>query len=121
MRDPASDQTELDRLKSVHNERTKLSATYMNGIAIAAIAAIAVGGLAPIAQSHFETMSDLEIRLFLVKLLLVPPCRLRPTSWGQLPAQEDPMTWLQLAAVAAFPVGTLIVGFGAFWFAQRAV
>jgi hypothetical protein len=31
------------------------------------------------------------------------------------------MTWLQLVAAAAFPVGALIVGFGAFWFASRAV
>jgi hypothetical protein len=31
------------------------------------------------------------------------------------------MTWLQLAVVAAFPVGALLVGFGAFWFAKRAV
>ena len=67
MGDPAADQAEIDRLKSVHNERTKLSATSMNGVAIAAIA---VGGLAPIAQNHFKTMSDLEIGLFLVKLVL---------------------------------------------------
>jgi hypothetical protein len=31
------------------------------------------------------------------------------------------MTLAQLALVAAFPVGALLVGFGAFWFAKRAV
>lgn len=31
------------------------------------------------------------------------------------------MIWPQLVAVAAFPVGASIVGFGAFWFARRAV
>lgn len=67
MSDSAEDKAEADRLKAIHNERTKLSATYMNGVVIAAIA---VGGLAPIAQSHFETMSDLEIGLFVVKLFL---------------------------------------------------
>ncbi|MCJ2054757.1 amino acid transporter [Methylobacterium sp. J-070] len=61
------DKAEAERLKAMHNERTKLTATYMNGVAIAAIA---VGGLAPIAQNHFETMSDLEIGLFFVKLVL---------------------------------------------------
>jgi hypothetical protein len=39
----------------------------MNGVAIAAIA---IGGLSPSAQNHFETMSDLEIGLFVVKLFL---------------------------------------------------
>lgn len=60
-----SAEDEAARLKAIHNERTKLAATYMNGVAIAAVA---VGGLAPIAQNHFERMSDLEIGLFLVKL-----------------------------------------------------
>lgn len=67
MRDPAEDRTEADRLTSAHTERTKLSATDMNGVAIAAIA---VGGLAPIAQNHSETMSDLQIGLFFVKPIL---------------------------------------------------
>ena len=67
MSEPDAEKTEADRLKSIHNERTKLTATYMNGVAIATIA---VGGLAPIAQNHFETMSDLEIGLFFVKLVL---------------------------------------------------
>ena len=58
---------EAARLKVVHNERTKLAATYMNGVAIAAVV---VGGLAPIISNHFETMSDLEVGLFLVKLIL---------------------------------------------------
>ncbi len=58
---------EAIRLKAVHNERTKLAATYMNGVAIAAVA---VGGLAPFTQNHFETMSGLEISLFFVKLCL---------------------------------------------------
>jgi predicted membrane channel-forming protein YqfA (hemolysin III family) len=62
-----TDKAETERLKSVHNERTKLAATYMNGVAIAAVA---VGGLAPVAQNHFESMSDLEIGLFFVKLVL---------------------------------------------------
>jgi len=62
-----SAEDEANRLKSIHNERTKLSATYMNGVAIAAIA---VGGLSPIAQNHFETMSDLELGVFFVKLSL---------------------------------------------------
>lgn len=35
---------ELKRLTLVHNEKTKLSATYMNGVAVAVLA---VGGLAP--------------------------------------------------------------------------
>lgn|GEM_PF-2190014 len=65
--DSAEDKAAADRLTAVHNERTKLSATYMNGVAIAAIA---VGGWAPIAQNHFETVSDLEIGLFVVKLFL---------------------------------------------------
>jgi predicted membrane channel-forming protein YqfA (hemolysin III family) len=65
--DSPEDKAAAERLKSVHNERTKLSATYMNGVAIAAIA---VGGLALIAQNHFETMGDLEIGLFFVKLIL---------------------------------------------------
>lgn len=67
MSEPDAEKAEADRLKAVHNERTKLSATYMNGVAIAAIA---VGGLAPIAQNHFETMSDLQIGLFFMKLFL---------------------------------------------------
>ena len=61
------DKAESERLKSIRNERTKLTAAYMNGVAIATIA---VGGLAPIAQNHFEAMSDLEIGLFFVKLVL---------------------------------------------------
>lgn len=61
------DKAEAERLKAMHNERTKLTATYMNGFAIAAIA---VGGLAPIAQNHIETMNDLEIGLLFVKLVL---------------------------------------------------
>ena len=31
------------------------------------------------------------------------------------------MTMVQLAVAAAFPVGALLVGFGVFWFAKRAV
>lgn len=31
------------------------------------------------------------------------------------------MTLTQLVLVAAFPLGALLVGFGAFWFAKRAV
>ena len=58
---------EAARLKTVHNERIKLAATYMNGIAIATVA---VGGLAPIAQNHFEAMSGAQIAVSLVKLAL---------------------------------------------------
>lgn len=65
MSDPADD--EAARLKAVHNERTKLAATYRSGVAIAAVV---VGGLAPIVSNHFEAMSDLEIGLFFVKLIL---------------------------------------------------
>lgn len=39
----------------------------MNGIAIATIA---VGGLAPLAQNHFEAMDGTQITVFLVKLTL---------------------------------------------------
>ncbi len=39
-----SDEDEAARFKVVHNERTKLSATYLNGIAVAVFA---VGGFAP--------------------------------------------------------------------------
>lgn len=74
MSDSAEDKAEADRLKAVHNERIKLSAPYMN------VAAIAVGGSAPIAQNRFDTMSDLEIGLFVAKLFL---CRL--ASFGLHP------------------------------------
>lgn len=67
MNGSVEDKAEADRRKAVHNERTKLSATDKNGVAIAAIA---IGGLAPIAQNHLATMSDLEIGLFVVKLFL---------------------------------------------------
>ena len=38
----SAEEDEAVRQKTVHNERTKLAATYMNGIAIATVA---VGGL----------------------------------------------------------------------------
>jgi ABC-type multidrug transport system permease subunit len=41
----------LDILTTVHNERTKLTATYLNGVAIAVIA---VGGLAPIFSAFYN-------------------------------------------------------------------
>ncbi len=61
----SAEDDESARLRVVHNERTKLAATYMNGIAIATIA---VGGLAPLAQNHFEAMAGTQIAVFLVKL-----------------------------------------------------
>jgi hypothetical protein len=48
----------LDISTTVHNERTKLTATYLNGVAIAVIA---VGGLAPIFSAFYNVSLLLPI------------------------------------------------------------
>lgn len=62
-----NDEDEATRQKSIHNERTKLAAAYLNGVAIAAVV---VGGLAPIVANHFETMGGFDLGMFWVKLFL---------------------------------------------------
>lgn len=72
--DPTPPTDEQKRLSSVQNEKTKLRATYLNGLAIAILA---VGGFAPIAsylssaaQAHYAVVLALAASCVVISFVI---------------------------------------------------
>jgi Na+-driven multidrug efflux pump len=105
----------LDISTTVHNERTKLTATYLNGVAIAVIA---VGGLAPIFSAFYNGQSvSLLLPIRCIHLLCPFPCT---TLLGETGVERHKiMTIGQFLTFLIFPTGCLIVGYIAMHSAER--
>lgn len=65
MTDTADD--EAARLKAVHNEQAKVSATYLNGLAVAVAA---VGGLSPVFSGRYSSADPGQIAIGGLNLLV---------------------------------------------------